>query len=158
MRAEHSHARKAVSPTNTETENTPVKLRVVVADDDPTVQRAIEWILRKSCEVVRKVGVGAEVVEAAIALQPDVIITDAMMPAFFGSEAIHRLRAAGSFAVVLISEEPLDLREWIEHGASCVVHTMDLDSDLEIAVKAAANGDVFISRRAFDVGGGPIGH
>lgn len=128
-----------------QTEDTP-KHRVLIADDDPTVQRAIEWIIRRSCDVIGKVA-SAAVIEAAMALQPDVIITDAMVPAFFGSEAMHRLRAAGPFAVVLISDEPRALRQWIEQGASCVVHTMDLDSDLETAVEAAANGDVFISSR-----------
>jgi len=125
----------------------PPKFRVIIADDDPTVQRAIEWILRRSCEVVLKVA-PADLVEAAMALQPDVVITDAMMPAFFGSEAIHRLGASGPFAVVLISEEPRACRQWIEQGARCVIHTMDLDSELETAVEAAAHGNIFISRRA----------
>ena len=120
---------------------------MIVADDDPTVQRAIEWILRRSCEVVLKVA-PVQLVEAAMALQPDVVITDAMMPAFFGSEAIHRSGAAGPFAVVLISEEPRALRLWVEQGARCVVHTMDLDCDLETAVRSASRGGVFISRRA----------
>ena len=138
-------------PKESKTEDTP-KHRVLIADDDPTVQRAIEWILRRTCVVVGKVSSGPEVIEATMALQPDVIISDAMMPALFGSEAIHRLRAAGPFAVVLISDEPRALRQWIQQCAKCVVHTMDLDSDLETAVEAAASGNVFISKRAI---GGP---
>jgi len=146
-----------VSSTENKTEATAPKHRVIVADDDPSVQRAIEWILRRSCEIVLKVA-PADLVEAAAALQPDVVITDAMMPAFFGSEAMHRLDAPGPFAVVLISEEPHACRQWIEHGARCVVHTMDLDSDLATAVEAAANGSIFISRRAFAPYGESKGH
>jgi len=146
-----------VSSTENKTEATAPKHRVIVADDDPSVQRAIEWILRRSCEIVLKVA-PADLVEAAAALQPDVVITDAMMPAFFGSQAIHRLDAPGPFAVVLISEEPHACRQWIEHGARCVVHTMDLDSDLATAVEAAANGSIFISRRAFAPYGESKGH
>lgn len=146
-----------MSSTENKTEATAPKHRVIVADDDPSVQRAIEWILRRSCEIVLKVA-PADLVEAATALQPDVVITDAMMPAFFGSQAIHRLDAPGPFAVVLISEEPHACRQWIEHGARCVVHTMDLDSDLATAVEAAANGSIFISRRAFAPYGESKGH
>ena len=146
-----------MSSTENKTEATAPKHRVIVADDDPSVQRAIEWILRRSCEIVLKVA-PADLVEAAAALQPDVVITDAMMPAFFGSEAMHRLDAPGPFAVVLISEEPHACRQWIEHGARCVVHTMDLDSDLATAVEAAANGSIFISRRAFAPYGESKGH
>ena len=146
-----------MSSTENKTEATAPKHRVIVADDDPSVQRAIEWILRRSCEIVLKVA-PADLVEAAAALQPDVVITDAMMPAFFGSEAMHRLDAPGPFAVVLISEEPHACRQWIEHGARCVVHTMDLDSDLATAVEAAANGSIFISRRAFAPCGESKGH
>lgn len=136
-----------------------VKHRVVIADDDPTIQRAIEWILRRSCDVIRKVSAGEDLVEAALALQPDVIVADVMMPAFFGSEALRRLRTAGPFALVLVSDEPQDLRQWLEQGATCVVHTMDMDSDLPAAVEAAANGHVFISRRAFATGPDePKGH
>lgn len=146
-------------PVSEDKDKPPIKLRVVVADDDPTIQRAIEWILRRSCDVIRKVFTGDELVEAAVALQPDVIISDVMMPAFFGSEAIQRVHATGPFAVVLISDEPRDCRQWAEQGARCVVHTMDLDSDLATAVEAAATGAVFISRRAIDLGGTtPRGH
>jgi DNA-binding NarL/FixJ family response regulator len=127
-------------------DQTPVKHRVIVADDDPTIQRAIEWIVRRSCDVIRKVSAGEDLVEAALALQPDVIIADVMMPAFFGCEALRRLRTAGPFALVLVSDELQDLRQWIEQGATCVVHTMDLDSDLPKAVEAAAVGRRFISR------------
>jgi CheY-like chemotaxis protein len=141
------------------TEDSPIKLRVVVADDDVTVQKAIEWLLRRTCDVVRCVATGAELVEAVTALEPDVIVCDAMMPAFFGSEALQRLRTAGPFAFVLVSAEPRDLQQWIEQGASCVVHSMDLDSDLVTAVQAAASGDIFISRGAIDAGPtGSVGH
>ena len=123
-------------------------LRIVVADDDVTNQWAIEWLLRRTCDVVQCVSTGTELVEAAAALQPDVIVCDAMIPAFFGSGALQRLRTAGPFAFVLVSAEPRDLQQWIEQGASCVIHSMDLDSDLVTAVQAAAAGDIFISRRA----------
>src|SRR6188472_3424342 len=95
-----------------------VRLRVLIADDDATVQKAIEWLLRRTCDVVSCVSTGAELVEAAAALQPDVIVCDAMMPAFFGCEALQRLRTTGPFAFVLVSAEPRDLQQWIEQGAS----------------------------------------
>ena len=135
------------TPEN-KTDNPAPKYRLIVADDDPTVQRAIEWLLRRSCEIVCRVTTHAELVDAALALQPDVIISDAMMPALFGSEALLRPGGGRAFAVVLISDEPRALRQWIEQGARCVVHTMDLDSDLETAVQAAVHGSVFISPRA----------
>ena len=146
-----------MSPSNDDTEQ--LKFRVIVADDDPTIQRAIEWILRRTCDVVRKVSAGEDLVEAALALQPDVIIADVMMPAFFGSEALQRIQPAGRFALVLVSDDPGDLRQWVEQGVNCVVHTMDLDSDLPKAVEAAAAGYMFVSRRVFETGTDrPKGH
>ena len=130
-----------------------VKHRVIIADDDPTIQRAMEWILRRTCTVVRKVSAGEDLVEAALTLQPDVIIADVMMPAFFGSEALQRVRTGSRFALVLVSDDPQDLRQWADQGARCVVHTMDLDSDLPKAVEAAVTGYRFISRRAQGSGG-----
>jgi len=143
-----------VPATENTGKNTPAKYRVLVAEDDPTVQRAIEWLLRRTCVVIWRVATHGELVEAALALQPDAIISDAMMPTLFGSTALQRPEGGRPFPVVLISEEPRTLRQWVEQGARCVVHTMDLDSDLETAVEAAVHGSVFISPRAIGPGNG----
>lgn len=132
-------------------------MRVVVADDDPEVRRAIAWILRHSCEVVRSVPTGEELVDAALACQPDVIVSDAMLPAFFSAEAVPRRHDGGPCSFVLLSESHHDIQQWIEQGACCVVHTMDVDTDLTAAVEAAAAGEIYISRRAIEAGNGAPG-
>jgi DNA-binding NarL/FixJ family response regulator len=137
--------------TSESTARPPEKLRVVVADDDPSVRRAMAWLLRSACEVIPCLGTDHEVVDIALASDPDVIICDAMLPAFFGCETLQPLI---EYSFVLISDAREDIQHWIDHGNCCVVHPMDLDSDLVAAVQAAAAGKIHISRRALEATGG----
>lgn len=132
--------------------NTRARIRVVIADDDPAIRRCLAWILRDVCEVVRCVPTGEELLEAALACQPEVIVSDAMLPAFVSAEAVPRLHAGGTCSFVLLSDSRHDIQQWIEEGACCVVHAMDVDTDLPAAVEAAAAGEIYISRRAIQAG------
>ena len=77
--------------------------------------------------------------DIALASEPDVIICDAMLPAFFGCETLQPLI---EYSFVLLSDVREDIQHWIDHGNCCVVHPMDLDSDLVPAVRAAAAGKI----------------
>jgi CheY-like chemotaxis protein len=63
--------------------------RVLVADDNAGVRRAIRWYLeqRTAVEVCAEAENGLEAVDKALALKPDLLILDVGMPGLNGIEA-----------------------------------------------------------------------
>jgi len=78
----------------------PDAIRILLADDHPVVRDGLAAMLatQPDFEVVGEAGTGAEAVEQAARLRPDVVLMDLAMPALDGVEAIRRLRAAGQGA------------------------------------------------------------
>jgi two-component system, NarL family, nitrate/nitrite response regulator NarL len=72
--------------------STPV--RVLLADDHLLFVEALEALLEpdQRIEVVGRAANGAEAVELARKLEPDVVLMDISMPVLDGIEATHRLR------------------------------------------------------------------
>ncbi len=123
------------------------RLRVLVADDNDDIRQGIVKLLDPVFEIVAVVSTGRELVQAAVALEPDVIVSDLMMPALTGAEALAMLRAAGhTIAFVLQTAAGRNAQTWLDMGALCVVDKIDLSSDLVTAVRSAAAGKVFVSR------------
>ena len=123
------------------------RLRVLVADDNDDVREGIVELLEPVFEIVAVVSTGRELVDAAVALEPDVIVSDLMMPSLTGAEALAMLRAAGHpIAFVLQSAAVWNAQAWLDMGALCVVDKFDLGCDLVTAVRSAAAGKVFLSR------------
>jgi DNA-binding NarL/FixJ family response regulator len=71
------------------------KIRVVVADDHPTVREALIRVLKTSLdiEVLGEAADGFEAVELVQKLHPDVVIMDVMMPGLDGIEATRLITA-----------------------------------------------------------------
>ena len=121
--------------------------RVLVADDNDALRREIVKLLDPVFEIVAVVSNGRALVDEAIALEPDVIVSDVMMPSLTGVEALTKLRAAGYRIPFVLQTADPDAQACLDIGARCVVHKLDLDSDLVTAVRSAAAGRVFLSRR-----------
>ncbi|MBY8880386.1 response regulator [Actinacidiphila acidipaludis] len=79
-------------------------IRVLLVDDHQVVRRGLRTFLevQGDIEVVGEAGDGAEGVERAQELRPDVILMDVKMPGTDGIEALQLLRDAGNQARVLI--------------------------------------------------------
>lgn len=124
------------------------RLRVLVADDNEDVRLAIFKLLDAAeFDIVAAAASGRELVDAAVALEPDVIVSDLMMPSLTGTQALTMLRAAGyTIPFVLQTTAGLDAQAWLDMGVLCVVDKLDLDADLVTAVRSAAAGQVFLSR------------
>ncbi len=99
-------------------------IRLLLVDDHPVVRDGLRAIVENSGEitVVGEAGHGAQAVELALALAPDVVLMDLRMPGMGGVDAIHELRRRGSAVRVL------------------VLTTFDDDSDVLAAVAAGAIG------------------
>lgn len=82
----------------------PVPLRVLVVDDDFMVASVHERFVQRTegFEVVGSARTGADALELAERLRPDLVLLDVHLPDLSGLEVLARLRAAGSEAGVLM--------------------------------------------------------
>jgi CheY-like chemotaxis protein len=79
---------------------------IVVIDDDPSIRRLIELILRHEGHRLSLFGTALDILQRARADRPDLIITDLMMPHLNGLQLLHALKAEPDLAdipVILIT-------------------------------------------------------
>lgn len=125
------------------------ELRVLIAEDHEEIRSAIVQMLSNDFKIVGVAGDGEELVESAISLNPDVIVTDISMPLLSGPEALKELSARGyDIPFVLVSMNPFGVDEFIRRGASAVVDKLDIAHELAPAVHSAALGHIHVSRTA----------
>lgn len=82
--------------------------RILLADDDTAFREALRTLLVDAGHNVTTARNGLEAVSAALAAQPDVIVSDIHMPVLGGPEAVSMLRAIPRFSgtpVILMSGE-----------------------------------------------------
>jgi DNA-binding NarL/FixJ family response regulator len=127
------------------------RLQILVADDHPVVRDLVEALLEPTFEAIAKVDDGEALVEAALRLQPDVIISDISMPLLSGIQALRKLKDAGSRAKVIFLTVHSDsdfVRVCLGAGASGYVVKPRMDTDLLLAIREAAAGRIFLSPNA----------
>lgn len=80
------------------------RIRVLIADDHELVRMGFKSMLayEGDIDVVGEAADGAEAVEAALQLEPDVVVMDLLMPGIGGAEATRQIRAALPGTKVLI--------------------------------------------------------
>lgn len=86
------------------------EIRVLLADDSATMRRALMTLLSQDArlEVVGAARDGAEVLQMARFLKPDVITMDARMPTLDGLEATRRIMADCPCRIVVVSSHNED--------------------------------------------------
>jgi CheY-like chemotaxis protein len=86
--------------------------RVLIVDDDPQVRELLRDFLTTVGDEVATAASGAEAVEVVPIFQPDVILTDMVMPGMSGTDVLDALRRDGvSAPVILISGHPITMPE-----------------------------------------------
>ena len=88
-------------------------IRILLADDHPVVRDGLAAMLATQAdfEVIGEAGTGAEAVDLAALLRPDVVLMDLEMPVLDGIEAIRQLRVAvPSVQVVVLTAFDTDER------------------------------------------------
>ena len=85
-------------------ESWPRPVRVLVADDEPLFIENVQALVAhdERVEVVGRATNGQEAVDLAIALAPDVVLVDLLMPVLDGIEATRRIRERLPEACVLV--------------------------------------------------------
>lgn len=124
------------------------RAKLLIADDHAFVLEGLVSLLKDRFDVVAAVTDGHQLVEAAIRLGPDVIVTDISMPGLNGIEAIARLKAAGSEAriIVLTLHARADLAaEMIRAGASGFVEKPRATSELVMAIEEVLLGRIYLT-------------
>jgi DNA-binding NarL/FixJ family response regulator len=125
------------------------RLRVVVADDHVLVRSGITGLLEAGdLDVVGEAADGAEAVEVALRLRPDVVVMDVRMPRVDGIEATRRLRQhAGAPNVLVLTT--FDLDEYVfralQAGAVGFLLKDAPASRLVEGVRTAAAGDALLA-------------
>jgi DNA-binding NarL/FixJ family response regulator len=122
--------------------------RTLLADDHTIVAEGISRLLTGHCDLVGIASDGPGLVQAAVELQPEVIIADLSMPGISGLEAIPVLRARGVTARIIILtmySDPQLARNAIEAGALGYVLKQAAGQELLAAIDAALADRVYVS-------------
>jgi DNA-binding NarL/FixJ family response regulator len=127
-------------------------ISVLLADDQPLLRRGFRMILEAEdgVTVAGEAGDGAEAVELARRVRPDVVLMDIRMPGTDGIEATRRITAAEPGVRVLVLTT-FDLDEYafgaLQAGASGFLLKDVRPHELVAAVRTVASGDAVVSPR-----------
>jgi DNA-binding NarL/FixJ family response regulator len=126
----------------------PLFVRILMADDSPSMLQAARRILEPEFEVVGTVDDGEAVLQAAQRLHPDIVILDISMGTLSGLEAARLLTSIGSKAKIVfltVHKDPEFVEEAFSAGALGYVVKLRLGTDLLVAVREALVGHIFVS-------------
>jgi DNA-binding NarL/FixJ family response regulator len=128
---------------------TPLKTRILVADDHPIVLRGLRTVLNAQAdfEVVAEATDGDEAVERALSEDVHLAILDISMPRKTGLQAareISQRRPEVRVLILSMHDNEQYLFEAIKAGASGYVLKSAVDRDLVEACRAAMRGEPFL--------------
>jgi len=117
-------------------------LRVLAVDDDPTILSVLKRLLTTAGHTVHTASNGAEALERALEVSPELVITDWVMPNMDGLQFCRALRATklgkGMYVLLLTSfEEEERLVEAFEAGADDYVNKPFSPRALSARLRAA---------------------
>jgi DNA-binding NarL/FixJ family response regulator len=134
--------------------------RTLLADDHMMVAEGLNRLLADHCQMVGTVLDGTSLVEAAVDLQPDLIIADLSMPGLSGLDAISQLRARGVTAKIIILTmyaDPRIAKEAIAAGAVGFVSKHAAGQELVSAIHEVVSGRTYLSPEVAErLGGFPL--
>jgi DNA-binding NarL/FixJ family response regulator len=123
------------------------KLRILIAEDHEQMCWQLVRSLRPEFDVIGCVPDGRKLVELAVSLNPDVIVSDVRMPVLSGPEAMEILHRTGCYIpFVLISICSCGAKEFINQGATAFVEKLDIGYELAPAIRLATAGVKYLSR------------
>ena len=128
---------------------TPLKTRILLADDHAVVRRGIRLVLEAEpdLEVVAEAGDGAAALDGALKEDIDLAVFDITMPRLTGLQAAERItRERPDLRVLILSMHDNEqyFFEALRAGASGYVLKSAADRDLVEACRATMRGEPFI--------------
>lgn len=133
-------------------------IRILLVDDHPIVRQGLKTLLEghSGWEVIGEASDGAEAVEKAKDLNPDVMVLDVTMPKMNGLEACRVLRRQSPALEILFvtqHDSPQMMREALEAGARGYVVKSNAARDLLAAVEAVSQHRIFTALNGRSVPG-----
>jgi DNA-binding NarL/FixJ family response regulator len=127
------------------------KLRVIVAEDDPSARRAMrEALQRAGMTVVGEAEDGRQALGLVLKHRPDAVLMDVVMPGLDGLAATRQIiNETPDQVVILVSrseDEAIGLASLRAGAAGCVSSALGVDA-LPRTVAGAVDGEAAISRR-----------
>ena len=125
------------------------QLRVLLCDDHPIVRDGLRLLLGElGADVVGEAASGEEAVEAAAALQPDVVVMDLHLPGMSGVEATRVIKAqhpqVGILVLTMLDDDAALLAS-LRAGANAYLLKGAAHADVARALTAVARGDVMVT-------------
>jgi DNA-binding NarL/FixJ family response regulator len=125
------------------------KVRILIADDHPMIRRAVRSTLQDHAhfEVCGEAVDGAEAVETAKKLKPDVVVLNVTMPVMNGFEAARKIKQSVPQPAIVILSSNADQRfveEAKKVGVRAFVAKTMAGEALVKAVEAALRGQDFV--------------
>jgi DNA-binding NarL/FixJ family response regulator len=122
--------------------------RVLVADDHEAVAFQLVRLLSGQFEVLGPIRDGGVVVDAAIRLQPDVVLLDLSMPHIDGLEALRQLKQVEpDFRILIVTMygDAALAQEAMKRGASGFVLKGEIGQELLVAIEAVLSGRRYLA-------------
>jgi len=128
---------------------TPLKIRVLLADDHEVVRSGLRMVLeaQSDIEVVAEAGDGAQAVEQALGDEIDLAVLDVSMPRMTGLQAaaeLHRRRPELRILMLSMHDNEQYFFEALKAGASGYVLKTAANRDLVEACRACMRGEAFL--------------
>ncbi len=128
---------------------TPLKARILLADDHTVVRHGLRMVLdaHPDLEVVAEANDGAEAIDLALGRDVDLAILDVAMPRMTGLHAareLSRRRPQTRILMLSMHENERYLYDALQAGASGYVVKTVADRDLVEACRAAMRGEHFL--------------
>jgi DNA-binding NarL/FixJ family response regulator len=128
---------------------TPLKTRVLLADDHAVVRQGLKLVLgsQPDIDVVAEAGDGAEAVKLALNPDVDLAILDVAMPRMTGLQAVaelHKRRPELRVLILSMYDNEQYFFEALKAGASGYVLKSAANRDLVEAIGAAMRGEPFL--------------
>lgn len=126
-----------------------IKIRLILADDHILVRSGLRMLLeaQPDMEIVAEVENGLQAVKQALALQPDIVLMDVMMPEMNGIEATRKIKELlPQTAVVALTmyEDEQYFYEMLRAGASGYVPKRAAPDVLVSAIHAVGEGEIYL--------------
>lgn len=127
----------------------PDRIRLLVADDHTVLRKGLCMLLEAEpdMEVVGQASGGAEAVQLAEDLRPDVVLMDITMGDMGGIEATRQIRRRLSETRVLVltmHDDEEYLQQMLEAGATGYVLKRAADTELAVAIRAVHAGEIYL--------------
>jgi DNA-binding NarL/FixJ family response regulator len=122
--------------------------RLLIADDDAAIRAMIRDFLNEDCEIVGEAENGAEAVDAAEQLHPDIVLMDISMPVMGGFAAAKQLKERmPDLLIIFVSQhpDPAYVEEAFRVGGSGYVLKRSAVRDLTTAIEHVRAGGTFRS-------------